>query len=62
MTYTWPDKLALVIDEAVHASGVSRRELYRAMAAGKLKFSFIAGRRRIFPEDLKEWLRGGRCA
>jgi excisionase family DNA binding protein len=60
--YNWPDKIAFVLDEAAHASGVSRRELYRAMAAGKLKFSFVAGRRRIFPKDLEEFLRGGRCA
>ena len=62
MTYTWPDKLAYVLDEAVHASGISRRELYRAMSDGRLKFSFVAGRRRIFPDDLRNFLRGGRCA
>jgi hypothetical protein len=54
--------MCYVIDEAIHASGVSRRELYRAMASGKLKYSFVAGRRRIFPKDLEEFLRGGRCA
>jgi predicted site-specific integrase-resolvase len=62
MTYTWPDRLAYVIDEAVHASGISRRELYRAMSDGRLKFSFVAGRRRIFPDDLKKFLRGGVAA
>lgn len=55
----WPEKLAYVLDEAVHASGVSRRSLYRAMDEGKLKFSFVAGRRRILPEDLRLYLRGG---
>jgi helix-turn-helix protein len=59
MVGPWPEKLAFTIDEAIHASGISRRSLYRAMGEGKLTFSFVAGRRRIFPEALRTYLRGG---
>ena len=60
--YKWPERLAYVIDEAVAAGGGSRRSLEKAMAAGKLKFYVAGGRRRIFPEDLRTYLRGGRAA
>ena len=59
MTYH-PDKIAYVIQEASEAAGISERQLRRAMAAGELRYSFKAGRRRIFPEDLRAYLRGDR--
>jgi hypothetical protein len=59
MTYH-PDKIAFVIQEAAEAAGISERQLRRAMAAGELRYSFKAGRRRIFPEDLRAYLRGDR--
>jgi excisionase family DNA binding protein len=58
MNGPWPEKLAFVIDEAAHASGVSRRMLERAMAAGHLRFYRAGGRRRILPDDLKKYLMG----
>jgi hypothetical protein len=58
MTYIQPEKIAYVIQEAAEAAGISERQLRRAMAAGELRYSFKAGRRRIFPEDLRAYLRG----
>jgi hypothetical protein len=58
MSHQWPEKLAFVIDEAVQAGGGSRRSLERAMAEGKLRFYVAGGRKRIFPEDLRKYLRG----
>jgi hypothetical protein len=62
MTYVPPQKIAYVIQEASEASGVSERQLRRAMAKGDLRFYFQAGRRRIFPADLAAYLRGERFA
>ncbi len=58
MTGPWPEKIAFTFDEAVFASGVSRRALQYAIKDGRLKSYFAAGRRRIFPKDLEEFLRG----
>jgi excisionase family DNA binding protein len=57
MTYH-PDKIAYVIQEAAEAAGISERQLRRAMAAGDLRFYFSAGRGRIFPADLRAYLKG----
>ena len=62
LSYRLPERLCYTIEEAVAASGVSRRSIYRAMDDQALKFSFIAGRRRIMCSDLVEWLKSGRCA
>ena len=58
----WPEKLCYVIDEAVAASGVSRRKVYEAMQKGELRYTTVGGRRRIFPADLMAWLRRGIAA
>jgi hypothetical protein len=60
ISYRLPERICLTIDEAIAASGVSRRQLYREMDRGALKFSFIARRRRIIVDDLREFLRSGR--
>jgi hypothetical protein len=60
MAYVQPEKIAYVIQEAAEAAGISERQLRRAMAAGELRYSFKAGRRRIFPDDLRAYLRGDR--
>jgi hypothetical protein len=49
----------MTFDEAVMASGVSRRALQYAIKDGRLKSHFAAGRRRIFVRDLEDFLRGG---
>jgi hypothetical protein len=59
MNAPWPQKIAYTFDEAVLASGVSRRALQYAIRDGRLKSYFAAGRRRIFPKDLEDYLRGG---
>lgn len=59
MTGPWPAKIAYTLDEAVMASGISRRSLQAAISAGTLRSSFSVGRRRIFPADLEQFLRGG---
>jgi excisionase family DNA binding protein len=61
LSYRLPERLCYTIEEAVQASGVSRRSIYRAMDSRALPFSLIAGRRRIMCSDLVEWLRSGRC-
>jgi hypothetical protein len=60
MTHIQPEKIAYVIQEASEAAGITERQLRRAMAAGELRYSFKAGRRRIFPDDLRAYLRGER--
>ena len=53
-----PDKIAYVMPEAAEAAGVSERTLRRAMDDGSLRYYVQARRRRIFPEDLRSYLRG----
>ena len=58
VTTNWPARIAYTFDEAVFASGVPRRTLQYAIKEGRLKSYFSAGRRRVFPADLEEFLRG----
>ena len=62
VTTNWPARIAYTFDEAVFASGVPRRTLQYAIKEGRLKSYFSAGRRRVFPADLEEFLRGGSAA
>jgi excisionase family DNA binding protein len=54
-----PPKVCYTIKEAVAATGLSRPTLYRAMAAGDLRYSQVGTRRRFLPEHLQEFLK--RC-
>lgn len=54
-----PLKVCYTIKEAVLATGLSRPTLYRAMAAGDLRYSQVGTRRRFLPEHLHEFLK--RC-
>jgi excisionase family DNA binding protein len=54
-----PPKVCYTIKEAVAATGLSRPTLYRAMAAGDLRYSQVGTRRRFLPEHLREFLK--RC-
>lgn len=56
--HQFPPRIALTVEEAMWAAGVSRRALFKAMEDGRLKSYFSCGRRRIFPEDLERFLRG----
>jgi hypothetical protein len=58
LAMTWPARIAYTLDEAVFASGISKRQLYRALETGQLRAAFVAGRRRIVPADLELYLRG----
>jgi predicted DNA-binding transcriptional regulator AlpA len=50
MVKDWPKRIAYNIEEAMFASGLSRRSLIRAMESGQLPSAFVMGRRRISPE------------
>jgi excisionase family DNA binding protein len=52
-------RLALRINDAVAASGLSRSTLYKLMSEGKLTAVKVAGRRLILIEDLHGLLRRG---
>ncbi len=54
----WPARIAYTIDEAVFASGISKRQIYRALERGELRAAWVAGRRRIAPVDLERYMRG----
>jgi hypothetical protein len=56
--YPFPARIALTVEEAMFASGVSRRALFRAMSEKRLRSSFVCGRRRINPDDLAAFMRG----
>ncbi len=58
--HQFPPRIAYVVEEAMFASGLSRRALFKAMEDGRLRSYFSAGRRRIFPEDLETFLKGER--
>jgi predicted DNA-binding transcriptional regulator AlpA len=51
------ERLALRINDAVAASGLSRSTLYKKMTDGTLPSRVIAGRRLILPEDLRRLLK-----
>ena len=53
-----PRRIAYNIEEAMFASGLSRRTLDRAMASGQLPSAFVAGRRRISPAALERFMAG----
>jgi excisionase family DNA binding protein len=52
-------RLALRVNDAVAASGLSRSTLYKLMSEGKLQSVKVAGRRLIMIEDLHGLLRAG---
>lgn len=56
------EKIALRIDEASHASGISRSQLYAEMAEGRLRSVKVAGRRLILRDDLMAFLGSGSSA
>jgi excisionase family DNA binding protein len=58
LTTNWPAKVALTIEEAQFAAGVSRRSLERAIESGALRSAFVCGRRRIAPADLEAFMAG----
>jgi len=55
-TPTSRDKIALQIQEASHASGLSRSKLYELIAERKLLSIKAAGRRLILRSDLEAYL------
>jgi predicted DNA-binding transcriptional regulator AlpA len=50
------ERMLLVIDEVVGATGISRSQVYKAMDSGRLKFKVVAGRRRVKPADMRTWI------
>ena len=56
------DRVLLTVDDVRRITGVSRASLYRQMAEGRLLYRRVAGRRRVFTDDLKVWMRGERAA
>jgi predicted DNA-binding transcriptional regulator AlpA len=54
-------RLLTTIDELTAATGISRSELYRAMASDppRLRWRRVAGRRRFKIEDVEAYLNGG---
>lgn len=58
LTTNWPAKVALTIEEAQFAAGISRRSLERAIETGALRSAFVCGRRRIAPVDLEAFMAG----
>lgn len=56
--YPFPTRIALTVEEAMFASGISRRALFRALSEERLRSSFVCGRRRINPDDLGAFMRG----
>jgi excisionase family DNA binding protein len=53
------DKLALRINEASVAAGISRSTIYKLMTKGKLRTTKVGGRRLILREDLQALLQAG---
>jgi predicted DNA-binding transcriptional regulator AlpA len=52
-------RIALRVNDAVSASGLSRSSLYKLMTARKLRTVKVAGRRLILMEDLRGLLQAG---
>ena len=52
-------RLALRVNDAVAASGLSRSTLYKLISEGKLTAVKVAGRRLILIEDLHGLLKAG---
>jgi excisionase family DNA binding protein len=52
-------RLALRVNDAVAASGLSRSSLYKLMSEGKLTAVKVAGRRLILVEELHRLLKAG---
>jgi excisionase family DNA binding protein len=53
------EKLALRVNEASVAAGISRSTIYKMMSAGKLRTTKVGGRRLILREDLQALLQAG---
>lgn len=53
------DKLALRVNEASAAAGISRSTIYKLMTTGKLRTTKVGGRRLILREDLQALLQAG---
>jgi excisionase family DNA binding protein len=53
------DKLALRVNEAAVAAGISRSTIYKLMTDGKLRTTKVGGRRLILREDLQALLQAG---
>jgi hypothetical protein len=58
MVTDWPKRIAYTVEEAMFASGLSRRSLNRAMESGTLPSAFVMGRPRISPEALDRFMKG----
>jgi len=53
------NKLALRVNEASIAAGISRSTIYKLMTAGKLRTTKVGGRRLILRADLEALLQAG---
>ena len=53
------DKLALRINEAAVAAGISRSTIYKLKSAGTLRTTKVGGRRLILRADLEALLQSG---
>ena len=53
------DKLALRVNEAAVAAGISRSSIYKLMGEGKLRTTKVGGRRLILRADLEALLEAG---
>jgi excisionase family DNA binding protein len=53
------NKLALRVNEASVAAGISRTTIYKLMTDGKLRTTKVGGRRLILREDLQALLQAG---
>ena len=53
------DRLALRINEAVIATGLSRSSIYKLASLGKLRLTRVGGRTLILREDLQALLQAG---
>lgn len=61
-TQDFQPAIALRIDAAVKASGLSRSTLYEEISRGRLKAIRVGGRRLILRRDLEEFLESFRGA
>ena len=57
-TNPWPAKISMTVEEAVIASGLSRRTIMKFIGDGSLPSAFVAGRRRIAPRALERLMTG----
>jgi excisionase family DNA binding protein len=53
------EKLALRVNEAALAAGISRSTIYKLMSAGTLRTTKVGGRRLILRADLEALLQSG---